>query len=213
VERFAGASLILLALCFALGTGPSEARKDGKSRKVPVDMIVIHSIGGWTCNKGTVVFAPIAERPDDSQYWKKFLEHQTDDGIHYVIGRNGSVAKSISEDQVANHAVGANSRSIGIELVNRGDGKEPFPSAQIDALIAQIKDIRTRYTIPLSHIVRHADVDQRVCPCGGSSFPRRQDPGANFPLDSVRAAVAAPGEKPGASDFFKPTTGVACGAK
>jgi N-acetylmuramoyl-L-alanine amidase len=201
------AVFVLLSLFVALGICPTEARTTGKSRKVTVDMIVIHSIGGPTCVKGSVIFNPIAVRPDDSQFWKSYLEHQPVDGIHYVVGRDGSVAKSIPEDQIANHASNANGRSIGIELVNRGDGKEPFPSAQIDALVALIKDIRTRYAIPLSHIVRHADVDQRECRCGAGSFHRRQDPGEKFPLESIRAAVAAPGEKPGPSEFFKPMTG------
>jgi N-acetylmuramoyl-L-alanine amidase len=197
----------LLSLFVALGTCPTEAKTTGKSRQVPIDMIVIHSIGGPTCVKGAVVFNPIAVRSDDSQFWKSYLEHQPVDGIHYIVGRDGSVAKSIPEDQVANHASNANGRSIGIELVNRGDGKEPYPNVQIEALVALIKDIRTRYVIPLSHIVRHADVDQRMCRCGAGSFHRRQDPGEKFPLESIRAAIAAPGEKPGASGFFKPMTG------
>jgi N-acetylmuramoyl-L-alanine amidase len=198
---------LVLLLFVVPGIQPSVAKTSGGSRKVPVDMIVIHSIGGPTCVKGAVTFNPIANRPNDAQFWKRYLEKEPIDGIHYVIGRDGTVAASIAESEIANHATIANSRSIGIELVHRGDGEEPFPTAQIDALINLIKDIRTRHGIPLSHIVRHSDVDQRLCPCAGGPYHRRQDPGANFPIDRIRAAVAVPGEAPGASDFFKPLTG------
>jgi len=198
---------LVLLLFVVPAIQPSVAKTSGGSRKVPVDMIVIHSIGGPTCVKGSVTFNPIANRPDDAQFWKRYLGKDTIDGIHYVIGRDGTVAASIAESEIANHATIANGRSIGIELVHRGDGKEPFPTAQIDALIKLIEDIRTRHDIPLSHIVRHSDVDQRLCPCAGSPYRRRQDPGANFPIDRIRAAVAVPGEAPGASDFFKPLAG------
>jgi N-acetylmuramoyl-L-alanine amidase len=208
-SQLARALAVFLFILVSLGLiiRPLSARTTGASRKVPIDMIVIHSIGGPTCVRGTVVFDPIVVRRGEAESWKHYLESQPVDGIHYVIGRDGTVAKSIPEDQIANHATVANGRSIGIELVHRGDGKEPFPSTQVDALITLIKDIRSRYSIPLSHIVRHSDVDQRFCPCAGQPYHRRQDPGANFPLDSVRAAVAAPGEKTGTADFLKPLTG------
>jgi N-acetylmuramoyl-L-alanine amidase len=68
-----------------------------------------------------------------------------------------------------------NSRSIGIEIVNVGlteDGKrEPFPNAQIDAVIKLCKDIQTRYNISPRNIVGHSDV----------APARKQDPGEAFP--------------------------------
>src|SRR5690349_2752205 len=66
---------------------------------------------------------------------------------HLYIDRDGRVERWVPYDRVAHHCRGYNPRSIGIELVNTGrwpdwfDSRrqamtEPYPEAQIDALIA-----------------------------------------------------------------------------
>src|SRR3546814_9780786 len=62
-----------------------------------------------------------------------------------------------------------NSASIGIELDN--DGAEPFAPAQIDSLLRLLDDLCTRYNIPRSAIVAHADF----------APTRKRDPGYRFP--------------------------------
>ena len=53
-----------------------------------------------------------------------------------------------------------NSRSIGIEIDNRGHtlGYTDFPTPQMDAVIALCRDILTRHAIPPRNVVAHSDV-------------------------------------------------------
>lgn len=67
-----------------------------------------------------------------------------------------------------------NPASIGIEIVNRGpegDRWHPYSDAQIDTLIALLKDIVTRHQVLARNIVGHSDVAPQ----------RKQDPGPAFP--------------------------------
>ena len=65
-----------------------------------------------------------------------------------------------------------NARSIGIEIVNPGHefGYRAFQLPQMDALVALIKDIKTRHDIPPERVLGHSDV---------APF-RKQDPGELF---------------------------------
>ena len=73
-----------------------------------------------------------------------------------------------------------NSRSIGIEIVNRGhDFDYPdFPDAQIDAVIALGRDIVARHRIPKARVLAHSDVAPE----------RKLDPGEKFPWARLAAA-------------------------
>ena len=64
---------------------------------------------------------------------------------HFVVGKGGEVAQLVPLSSKAWHAGlgagvgpipknGGNTYAIGIEIVNRGDGKDPFPKAQLEAL-------------------------------------------------------------------------------
>jgi N-acetylmuramoyl-L-alanine amidase len=110
----------------------------------------------------------------------KILQTQNSGGpvsSHYLIGRDGRLAQLVSDDHRAYHAGGGtwgpyrdlNSLSIGIELDN--NGFEPFPQAQMDALLRLLEDLTRRYNIPRTQILGHADVDPI----------RKQDPNVAFP--------------------------------
>jgi len=96
---------------------------------------------------------------------------------HYLIGRDGTLYQLVDERRRAWHAGASawgshgdiNSASIGIELDN--DGEEPFPEPQIDALLALLDDLRTRYAIPAANVLGHADV----------APGRKADPSRRFP--------------------------------
>jgi N-acetylmuramoyl-L-alanine amidase len=96
---------------------------------------------------------------------------------HYLIGRDGSVMQLVDESARAWHAglswwngqTDVNSASIGIELDNTGS--EPFPAAQIDALLALLADIKQRHGIPTANFIGHADV----------APGRKDDPSIFFP--------------------------------
>jgi N-acetylmuramoyl-L-alanine amidase len=100
---------------------------------------------------------------------------------HYLIDEAGGIYQLVEEDKKAWHAgesfwqgrTNLNDCSIGIELSNPGHshGYQPFPEAQITALISLSKKIQNRWNIPLSRILGHSDVAPR----------RKQDPGHLFP--------------------------------
>jgi len=102
---------------------------------------------------------------------------------HYLVGRDGTIWQLVDERKRAWHAGvshwGAdddvNSDSIGIELDN--DGDEPFPDAQIQALLALLADLKARYGIPAANFVGHGDV----------APGRKVDPSRWFPWRTLAA--------------------------
>lgn len=107
---------------------------------------------------------------------------------HYMIDEDGTIYRLVPEDKRAWHAGVAfwrgirdvNARSIGIELVNPGHefGYREFPAVQIDALIALLKDVATRYDVMPGNYVGHSD----IAPL------RKEDPGELFPWRRLHAA-------------------------
>jgi N-acetylmuramoyl-L-alanine amidase len=100
---------------------------------------------------------------------------------HYLIGRDGTIYQLVDERARAWHAgesqwgadTDLNSSSLGIELDNNGD--EPFPDAQISALLALLRDIELRYQIPLENFLGHADIAPQ----------RKADPSRYFPWKTL----------------------------
>jgi hypothetical protein len=185
-----------VAALVAIAPLGASAREHGAKREPDgITALVVHTVGGPACVFNTVQFRPISKRDDDTQIWQRFLKGKRNAEAHYVIGRNGTVAPVMPPTEIAYHTVGINGVSIGIELVHRGDGTEPFEEPQITKLIELIKEIRQQFPkISLSNIVAHSDIDQRTCACGGKPYHRRQDPGANFPMQRVIDAVRLPGD-------------------
>ena len=95
---------------------------------------------------------------------------------HYVISPQGDVIQLVAEKMRAWHAgVGqwqgrgdVNSRSIGIELSNRGD--HPFAARQMDVLERLLKGIMTRWEIAPAGVIGHSDL----------APGRKIDPGPRF---------------------------------
>ena len=96
---------------------------------------------------------------------------------HYLISRGGKVYQMVQDQDVAWHAgkskwgkdINLNSKSIGIELVNKGF--ESFPDKQIVALIKILKILKKKYKIKPNYILGHEDI----------SPGRKSDPGSKFP--------------------------------
>lgn len=95
---------------------------------------------------------------------------------HWLISEYGEVEALVPEAMRAWHAgagewggVGdINSRSIGIELANRGD--HPFPEPQIHALERLLAAILARWDIPPQGVIGHSDM----------APGRKSDPGPRF---------------------------------
>jgi N-acetyl-anhydromuramyl-L-alanine amidase AmpD len=153
-----------------------------KMRNKPIDTIVLHTIGGPYCKNGQLTFSGA---PGGAEKWKKFFELHPSVSIHYIIDRQGRISTSIDEAKIAWHAKGKNATSIGIELVNDGDGLEAFPALQIATLSELVKSIKARHiNIKNKNIIRHSDIDNRTFKCAGKRVKLKQDPGPQFPFKS-----------------------------
>lgn len=124
--------------------------------------------------------------PDD-----KSVTVLTQQGVssHYLVNNTGDnqIYQLVDENKRSYHAgVSAwrndknlNDTSIGIEIVNTGfttdgTGKRvfaPFSDEQVKKVAALAKDIVTRYQIPATNVLAHADI----------APTRKQDPGPMFP--------------------------------
>lgn len=137
-----------------------------------VDTIVVHSTVIPTLERTTVAFS----RGEDV--------NPNAVSAHFTIGRDGSIVQNVSSFERAWHAgvsVGpggrrnVNDHSIGIELVNLNDGKQPYPDAQIEALRGIVATMCRRF--PIKYLVSHEYIAQ---PPG-----RKNDP-KNFPWDRFK---------------------------
>ncbi|MBN6148947.1 N-acetylmuramoyl-L-alanine amidase [Xanthomonas sp. AmX2] len=121
---------------------------------------------------------------------------------HYYIDRDGSLHEYVPPQRVAHHVRGYNPRSIGIELVNRGryphwlDSRhqaltEPYPAAQIAALIALLRQLCEQ--LPNLRLIAGHDALDRDCEAASDDpaqqVRRKLDPGPLFPWTQVLDAV------------------------
>jgi N-acetyl-anhydromuramyl-L-alanine amidase AmpD len=111
-----------------------------------VDTIVLHSTVNPTLQNTTEWF-----QTDKSQV-----------SSHFTIGKDGSIVENVSTFNRAWHAGASrdvegrnnvNNFSIGIELVNLDDGKDPYTAPQIQALRNLIFVLKRRF--PLKYITSH----------------------------------------------------------
>jgi N-acetylmuramoyl-L-alanine amidase len=96
---------------------------------------------------------------------QRFADPETRVSSHYTIDRDGSILKHVEERLRAWHAGASrmpdgreavNDFSIGIELVNRNDGQDPYTHAQIGTLVRLIREIASRH--PIRYVVSHAEI-------------------------------------------------------
>ncbi|MBO9411184.1 N-acetylmuramoyl-L-alanine amidase [Ruegeria sp. R8_2] len=106
---------------------------------------------------------------------------------HYLIGCGGTLWQMVREEDRAWHAgagewhgqTDINSRSIGIELDNRGD--HPFSEPQLATLETLMPAILSRWNIPPSGIIGHSDM----------APGRKIDPGPRFPWSRLEHQALA----------------------
>ncbi len=169
--------VLVLGLLFS-NVSSSKGNPNSKARSEVIDAIVLHAIAGPFCDKGVVKYSSARS---GLLFWKDFFERHAVVGIHYIIDRDGSVVKGIEENLVANHAIGWNQRSIGIELINKGDGNESYPKIQMLSLQVLVRKLMAKYPfITVQNIVRHSDIDSRKFECGSKFVKQKQDPGDAF---------------------------------
>ncbi|MCY4755788.1 N-acetylmuramoyl-L-alanine amidase [Pelomonas aquatica] len=133
--------------------------------------------------------------------WEKSLKVLTTGGqvsAHYLVRDDPATSYAlVDENRRAWHAgasfwagnTNLNSASIGIEIVNPGfvdtaAGRvyAPFPQAQVDEVIALVRDIQQRHQVRPERIIGHADI----------APGRKQDPGPMFPWKQLADAGLIP---------------------
>jgi len=150
---------------------PSPCHNERRSN-APVDMVILHYTGMKT---GEAALARLTDPASEVS-------------AHYVVDEDGTITQCVPEARRAWHAGASfwkgerdvNSRSIGIEIVNPGHdlGYPPFPDAQIEAVIALLKDVCGRRGVAPERILGHSDV----------APARKIDPGEKFPWNRLAAA-------------------------
>ena len=173
---------VALAVGVLLAASDAEARKNGRARSQPVDLVVIHSTGGPTCDakSGRPVWIDAGTLDENLRQ----IEAHPTLGIHYMVDRDGTRRASVPEGEVAHHVFGHSGRSIAVELINEGDGRDPFPEAQLASLVELLREIATRHPVGRDGVKRHSDLDHGRMACDPSRR-RKVDPGAAYPHEAV----------------------------
>lgn len=84
-------------------------------------------------------------------------------GYHYLVEPNGDIIKAREETEIGAHDQGENVNSLGICLA--GNFSLRYPSeAQVASAALLIKQIRTRWPIPVTRIEPHRWDDDTECP-------------------------------------------------
>ncbi|MNR86908.1 1,6-anhydro-N-acetylmuramyl-L-alanine amidase AmpD [compost metagenome] len=165
-----------------------------------IDTIVLHhtASGGTAQNIGKFFQNPAAQV-----------------SAHYTVGKDGAIVQSVPDSKRSWHAGTSafkgkndvNDFSIGIEIVNLGNGSDPYTAAQYDALIDLVAYLVQAHGVPMDRITGHKDI---ALPRG-----RKNDPSANFDWGRVRRGVeakingksATPAPAPKPTPTPAPTTG------
>lgn len=133
----------------------------------PPDMIVLHA---------TVI--------DFEATISGFRRESSGVSSHYVVAKDGTVVQMVKEADRSWHAgesfwkgrTDINDFSIGIEIVNRNDGIDPYPDEQVEAVLDLSRYLVKKYGIERDNVVTHEWI--AGYPGRGKSDPR------GFPVDS-----------------------------
>jgi len=113
------------------------------------------------------------------------IENPQQVSAHYLIRKDGHIYQLVHPDRAAHHCgfskinIGGkiydkttspnpNQITVGIELENKNDGKDPYPAVQIAALRELLDYLRSRY--PKAVLLFHRDIDTQ-----GKTDPRGLD--------------------------------------
>jgi len=157
-----------------VNTDHTSPNYDNSRNGKDIDAIIIHHTGA-----------------DDIQStFNEFENPYSEVSAHYVIDKDGTIYQIVGDEKRAWHAGpggipgnpgDVNNRSIGIEVVNAGDGKTPFTDEQYAALSQLTAYLQQQYQVPDENILGHRDV----------SSVGKPDPADNFDWDRFKAGVSA----------------------
>lgn len=127
----------------------------------PPDMIVLHA---------TVI--------DFDATISGFQRESSGVSSHYVVAKDGTVVQMVQETDRAWHAgesfwkgrTDINDFSVGIEIVNRNDGTDPYPDEQVKAVLDLSRYLVRKYGMERDNVVTHEWI--AGYPGRGKSDPR-----------------------------------------
>jgi N-acetyl-anhydromuramyl-L-alanine amidase AmpD len=150
-------------------SSPNHSPRHGR----PITMLVLHATAGPYLSALAWLTSPASKV-----------------SAHYLFRKDGHCDQLVADDQAAWHAGRAawhgetaiNEVSLGIELENANNGRDPYPPAQYAALLDLASAKIAEYHISLDNVVRHLDI---AVPKG-----RKTDP-AGFPWAKFKADLLA----------------------
>ena len=100
-----------------------------------------------------------------------------------LIAKDGTIYELCEYPKKAWHARDWNRKAWGIEISNRGTPADPYPKAQVDAVVWRARERRRKLDIPAdpARIKRHRDVQAG-----------KVDTSDGFPWEEVRRRIVAP---------------------
>ena len=79
---------------------------------------------------------------------------------HYLVSRSGAIYQFVAEARRAWHAGNSlwngkrvNDHGVAVALVNRNDGSETYPAAQLDQAATLVRYLAQKYTIPMDAVI------------------------------------------------------------
>jgi N-acetylmuramoyl-L-alanine amidase len=143
--------------------------------------------------KGATVTSVVLHATAQKYVWRTvdaFQYPSTRVSAHFVVGKDGEVYQMVPLERRAWHAGASqldgasdvNDFSIGIEMANMNNGRDPYSDLQYESVAHIIFQLRERYTIPDARIVSHAQV---AIPAGHKSDP------LGFDFERLRALLQA----------------------
>ncbi len=176
----------------------TEAGGTSDPRTSRVEKVIIHCTGGLheTCDlsksyKGGTVAGIVREFRNAEDLYEQDPENNIKKSIHYIIGPDGAVVRMLPEDRIAYHNYKDNKKYVGIELINNGDGQDPYPLDQVNAVAELVAEILRCHGLTSNDVLGHGDVDKRLNNNCQPPQPRRTDPASNFPWEFVRTRIDA----------------------
>lgn len=153
----------------------------GKNRVVWVDSPNINARPEGTVIDTIVLHHTASTNLAGTVKWFTMPESKV--SCHFTVGKDGSIVQMVMEQMRGWHAGAStdahgrknvNDFSIGIEIVNKGDGKDPYTEDQLDAVESLVAVLVRWY--PIRQIVSHEYIAE---PQG-----RKNDP-INFPWERM----------------------------
>lgn len=164
-----------------------------RARSRAIDLVVVHTM-------------EIAERPDAAAICARWFQSRVSQvSAHYCVDA-GSVIQCVRERDIAWHARGGNTASIGVELAGfarqtSSEWEDAYSTAVLDRAAALVADVCRRRRIPMRWLVAEDLVAGRRGLTGHVEVSRAYhrsdhwDPGPGFPVegfvDRVRVARQA----------------------